>query len=77
MLSGCADPPCSNQFRYMHQGRLFLLKGTDNDSEQHVEHLRYAWLCDKCASKLEVTVDSHERVEVRKRENVPSPISTC
>jgi hypothetical protein len=61
MLSKCANPACSESFRYLHQGRIFsLLSGPgysgvnavwDHLLESQVE--RY-WLCDSCSQSMTV-----------------------
>jgi len=73
MLSKCANPPCNRKFRYLHQGKLFVLKSAhkvDRSSSRvnfagHVDGIQYAWLCDKCAGKYEVALDPDDRVKVR------------
>ncbi len=84
MLSSCANPSCSNQFRYLHQGKLFLLKCSTNkgkvtktvDFAGHVDYLHYAWLCDNCSQTLEVVLDSADRVMVRvRRSGTPTRVA--
>ncbi len=75
MLSSCANPSCVRKFRYLHEGKLFLLQSSRNTTERssrvdfagHVEHLHYAWLCDRCSQTFEVVLDSEERIKVRTR----------
>ncbi len=75
MLSGCANGSCSSKFLYLHEGKLFVLGPTANkgctsvrlDSPGEVEALRYAWLCDECATKFEVVLDSQGSVKLRNR----------
>jgi hypothetical protein len=75
MLSSCANPSCSEEFRYLHQGKLFILTHARNekiiskrlDFAGHVDHLHYAWLCDRCAPTFEVVLDSEDRVKIRAR----------
>ncbi len=75
MLSSCANPSCSGKFRYLHEGKLFLLKSFANDEitttrldfAGRVNQLHYAWLCDRCAPTFEVVLDSEGKVKVRAR----------
>ncbi len=76
MLSSCANPSCANKFRYLHQGKLFLLRSNDNrritsarlDFAGSVDHLHYAWLCDQCSHEFEVLLDAENNdVKVRAR----------
>lgn len=60
MLSKCANPECSEQFRYLHQGRLFHLSPIP-ELHLHEEACRHLyerfWLCDQCCKSLTVTWD--------------------
>lgn len=71
MLSKCVNPACSASFRYLHQGRLFLLDVADDADigrlschEGLAAHrLRYFWLCDACCRSMTV-VERGRGVEV-------------
>lgn len=68
MLHKCANPACSNRFRRLSQGKLFLV-----ETEQlHVSiprqtmsprksryplRLEYYWLCDKCSCLFTLTFE--------------------
>ncbi len=75
MLSSCANPSCLRKFRYLHEGKLFLLQSSRNENTTskridfagHVDHLHYAWLCDHCSRVFEVVLDSEDRIKVRTR----------
>jgi len=75
MLSSCANPSCVRKFRYLHEGKLFLLQSSRNENTTskrvdfagHVDHLHYAWLCDHCARVFEVVLDSEDRIKIRTR----------
>ncbi len=60
MLSKCANPECSEQFRYLHQGRLFHLSPIP-ELHLHEEACRRLyerfWLCDQCCKSLTVIWD--------------------
>ncbi len=56
MLSKCANPECSEQFRFLHQGKIFHLTPTPDvqacdDASLSLLYERF-WLCDSCAKKL-------------------------
>lgn len=56
MVSKCANPACSEQFRYLHEGKLFHLTPTpeiqaSEDGELPFLYERF-WLCDACAKKM-------------------------
>ncbi len=71
MFAKCANPSCSASLRHLHEGRLFVFEVRRECSEGrgygpsaevmgrvHGLHgLRYAWLCDGCSKRLEVTFD--------------------
>jgi len=56
MLSKCANPECSEVFRYLHQGKIFYLAPTP---EIHASmgvlspslQERF-WLCDQCSRRM-------------------------
>lgn len=56
MLSKCANPECSEQFRFLHQGKLFLIIPTPNMPESADSSLPFLyerfWLCDSCSKKM-------------------------
>jgi hypothetical protein len=63
MLSKCANPICPATFRYLHEGRLYVIA----PKEALVRHrvgcsiksgqLEYAWLCSSCSLYLTIEVD--------------------
>lgn len=75
MLSSCANPSCSRQFRYLHEGKLFLLAlkldetitAAKGKTPKQANEVQYAWLCDQCIEKFEVVLDAEGRVKVRTR----------
>jgi hypothetical protein len=58
MLSKCANPECCEQFRLLHQGKLFLIIPTPNVPESAYGSLPFLyerfWLCDSCSRKMTV-----------------------
>ncbi len=70
MLSKCANPACSNAFRYFHEGKLFLIEceagATKGKSEAGLQNNRrsraidHVWLCSSCCRDMTVHID-HER----------------
>jgi hypothetical protein len=56
VLSKCANPECSEQFRYLHQGKLFLIIPTPNVRADASGSLSFLyerfWLCDSCSKNL-------------------------
>jgi hypothetical protein len=63
MVSKCANPGCPVTFRYLRDGRLFLVE----DRAQH--QLRHYWLCGSCSLAMTV-VPQHGRAGI---ELVPRP----
>ena len=56
MLSKCANPECAEQFRYLHQGKLFCLTPTPDvekvaDGAIPALYERF-WLCDLCSKTM-------------------------
>jgi len=63
MLSKCANPTCQTVFRYLHEGRLYLV-GPKQALARHKpgcsrksERDEYAWLCASCSRYLMIQVD--------------------
>lgn len=58
MLSKCANPDCSEIFRYLHQGKVFCLAPTPEVEAVTGEFLpqfqERFWLCDECSKKITV-----------------------
>jgi hypothetical protein len=71
MLSKCANPACSEQFRYLHEGRIFTatfdgqtaVRGADGCHETQRRVERY-WLCDSCVYTMTLVI-SGGRVVLR------------
>lgn len=69
MLSKCANPECSEQFRYLHQGRVFCLTPTPEVQATSYGSLEFLyerfWLCDRCSKTMKVVWDGYKaKVEV-------------
>lgn len=61
MLSKCANPECSNQFRYLRQGKIFVLSPTPELEELGIGalasfHERF-WLCERCCKEMQIAWD--------------------
>lgn len=56
MLSKCANPACSEQFRYLHQGKLFQLSPVPDVEAMTGIFLPQLyerfWLCDRCCKEM-------------------------
>jgi len=56
MLSKCANPECSETFRYLHQGKIFRLSPTPEiqiaTGMHRLELQERFWLCTGCAKKI-------------------------
>lgn len=58
MLTKCANPTCSAQFRYFHEGKLFHSVANDkciSGSGQELvpsQKILYFWLCSACSSHM-------------------------
>jgi hypothetical protein len=61
MLSRCANPECSERFRYLHQGKLFCRIPTPEVAASGYGSLEFLyerfWLCDRCSKEMKVTWD--------------------
>jgi len=58
MLSKCVNPECSEVFRYLRQGKIFLLSPTPEvqmvAGTAHPWLYERFWLCDKCSKQMTV-----------------------
>ncbi len=61
MLSKCANPGCSELFRYLGEGRLFQLERTITlDGGKATRKIEHYWLCDRCSRAMRVGVLENE-----------------
>jgi hypothetical protein len=69
MLSKCANPVCSETFRYLHQGRIFQLVPTPAMELAAVAKglllVERFWLCDACSKEMTVIWDGARAKVVR------------
>jgi hypothetical protein len=71
MLSKCANPTCSTSFRYLHEGRLYVIdpRGTPaghkpRSSGKSGQIMEYAWLCSSCCLYLTIQIDDGFKTRV-------------
>lgn len=67
MLAKCANPTCFAPFRYLHEGRLFVLDCLDGrcrNERLEAHGLRYFWLCDTCRRSMTVVARKGREAEV-------------
>lgn len=75
MLTKCANPACDAQFRYLHEGKLFILERVNDSAsgrsrEQSTadietnEHYEYYWLCGTCSRSMVVVSDRWMQAQV-------------
>jgi len=58
MLSTCANPACSEVFRYLHQGKIFFLSPTPEVQMATGGTCPWLyerfWLCDNCSKQMTI-----------------------
>ncbi len=56
MVSQCANPRCSAPFRYLRQGKVFLVehrnKNSNGNGRRTAGKVEYFYLCSDCAARL-------------------------
>ena len=56
MVSKCANPECSEEFRYLHLGKLFQLTPTPDlpasNGEFYPALYERFWLCERCCKEM-------------------------
>ncbi len=62
MLSKCANPGCSEVFRYLGEGRLFqvgraVTPDSGGKASRKIEHY---WLCNQCSRAMRIGVLENE-----------------
>ncbi len=70
MLSQCANPGCTNRFRFMHDGRVFVLdcgvgaasEKSDKGWSASGRRVETFWLCAECARSWTVKFDGRRVV---------------
>jgi hypothetical protein len=83
MVSKCANPACSIQFRYWHEGQLYQIDrhttGKRSDSKplsgppedaRLAPRVEYFWLCDQCAAAMTLTFEEGKGVRLHPRVRV-------
>ena len=55
MVAKCSNPSCSASFRYLTQGRLFLLE-SNPALRPKSNAVEYFWLCHRCSSTLTLSL---------------------
>ena len=77
MVSKCANPDCSNQFRLLRDGSLFVgarvgnaelvQPGNPMGPSKVPRRLEYFWLCNGCSSSLVVSIVGVELTKLKPR----------
>ena len=67
MLSKCANPGCSQPFRYLRDGKLFEIEngGSDNSAvgdKKPSRRVEFFWLCGQCSAEFTVVNDKDRGV---------------
>lgn len=64
MMSKCANPSCSSTFRYLREGKLFQVPGSDPSKPGALERAEkpsardeFFWLCGECSKEFTIAVD--------------------
>jgi hypothetical protein len=68
MLSKCANPACSQPFRYLRDGKLFEIETTSDTDASTVgerkpsRRVEFFWLCGQCSTEMTVINDKDQGV---------------
>jgi hypothetical protein len=52
MLTKCSNPACDAVFRYLYDGRVFVLEKDPAVGLETSKRPEYFWLCRRCSSKM-------------------------
>jgi hypothetical protein len=64
VLNTCANPDCSESFRYMRDGKLFRLQTEFRGSSSEISNPEYFWLCGRCADIMSLRLAEDGQVIV-------------
>jgi len=78
MVSKCANPSCSTQFLYLHEGRLFRLDSRgpstthstfdDEAGSTHADvRIEWFWLCPRCSDTLTLRYSKQSGLQLQPR----------
>jgi hypothetical protein len=68
MLSKCANPACSQPFRYLRDGKLFEIDSRDDferpaaGERKAVRRVEFFWLCGDCSAEFTIINDKDRGV---------------
>ena len=66
MLSKCANPSCSNTFRYFREGKLYLIDSKSKFTDSRA--LEYFWLCSVCCLDMTIQMEGDHAVTVPRKQ---------
>jgi hypothetical protein len=66
MLDKCANPACSEIFRRLRDGRVFVIE-VESSASSPPHQRQHFWLCNSCCRSMMVVVDKDKGVQVRPR----------
>ena len=52
MVSKCANPACLAPFRYLHEGRIFTVRGAAQHADVADPVVERYWLCSRCSDRM-------------------------
>ncbi|MGA3091012.1 MAG: hypothetical protein ABSD75_20590 [Terriglobales bacterium] len=80
MLSKCANPACSATFRYLGEGKLYLIDSRAALAQHRLPaELKYAgksctyeylWLCTSCCQHMTIQIDLDLEVKVARKQGI-------
>ena len=73
MLDKCANPACSETFRRLRDGRVFVMEiesDYQSSTNERARQRQYFWLCNSCCLTMTVISEKGKRARV-----VPLPVT--
>jgi len=73
MVTKCANPSCNAVFRYLRDGRLFLVErpslphGQEEDFGSTFHRSEYFWLCADCCLTMTIAADRNGQPVITSR----------
>jgi hypothetical protein len=72
MLSKCANPACSNTFRYFRDGKLYV---SEPNAQSGNCVLECFWLCSTCCRDMTIQIDDDHAVTVFRKQAMQSALT--
>jgi len=72
MIEKCVNPACSTRFRYLHEGKLFVLEAGEDagpvapssGGSRRPRRLRLFWMCEPCSRTMTIIIEKGREIRL-------------